>query len=274
MGLFPGGGRWAGIVIISDILSRLDYNDQQFQRDLARLEAVRGKRSLRAEEYFSSNAENWNRLRNMHIDEAQVEAAMLAMIGEERVERMLDMGTGTGRLLELFSAICDKAVGVDSSHDMLSVARSTIDKAGLSHAQVRQGDITMLPTRSDNFDLVTIHQVLHYLDDPTQAISEAAKALAAGGRLLVIDFAPHNREELRKEQAHIRLGFSHEQMRGWLEDAGLEVIETRDLKPVESAKNGEEFLTVTLWLARDRRILIAGNDESLTRQIYSNTETV
>ncbi|MCP4184432.1 MAG: metalloregulator ArsR/SmtB family transcription factor [Hyphomicrobiales bacterium] len=262
-----------GAQIVSGLLARLDANDQQIQRDGQRLEAVRNKRARQAEQFFSVNAENWNRLRKIHIDEARVEEAMLEMVGSAPVHTLLDMGTGTGRLLELFSDVYTRAIGVDTSRDMLAVARSTIDRTGLSFAQVRQGDITMLPTPNNSFDLVTIHQVLHYLDDPNEAVNEAAKALAPGGRLLIVDFAPHTRDDVRSEQAHIRLGFSHEQMSAWLDDVGLELIETRDLEPVDSAKSSEELLTVTLWLARDRRILIADDIGTDNNKIIS-TETI
>jgi len=267
-----------GVLIVNDLLGRLDYNDSQIQRDAARLDAVRSKRAARAEAFFSSNAKEWDRLRKMHIDEAQVESAMVEMIGNRPVQNLLDMGTGTGRLLELLSDLYVKAIGVDASSDMLAVARSTIDRAGLTRAQVRQSNITMLPTQTNYFDLVTIHQVLHYLDDPKEAISEAAKALSPGGRLLVVDFAPHTRDELRTEQAHIRLGFSHEQMTGWMNDAGLDVVETRDLKPSGQKTTNAELLTVTLWLACDRRMLIAdGAVQSQNQNEFStvtNTGTV
>ena len=261
----------AGAFIVNDLLARLDDFDIQIQRDLQRLDAVRAKRARRAEEYFSTNAANWDRLRNIHIDELQVEQAMLEMIGNSPVRQMLDMGTGTGRLLELFSPICTKSIGIDASRDMLSVARSTIDKAKLSNAQVRQGDIKMLPTSQDSFDLVTIHQVLHYLDDPAEAIGEAAKALRPSGRLLIVDFAPHNRDDVRAEHAHIRLGFSHDQMNGWLEDVGLEIIETRDLKPAPTKHSSEELLTVSLFLARDKRMLIATGVEE-TANTYNHIQ--
>ena len=128
---------------------------------------------------------------------------------------------------------------------------------------------TVLPTPANSFDLVTIHQVLHYLDDPAAAIEEAAKALAPGGRLLVVDFAPHTHEELRASHAHHRLGFSHEQVEGWLTGCGLEVLETRDLVPQRKSTGGEEMLTVTLWLARDQRMLIADKN----RNEITNTGT-
>ncbi len=257
----------ANVSIVSYLLAQLDSSDTQVQRDASRLDAVRAKRAARAEAYFASNAANWSRLRNMHIDEQQVEKTILSMIGNERVHSLLDLGTGTGRLLELLKDHYAKAIGIDGSRDMLAVARSTIDRAGLSQAQVRQSSITMLPTPMNAFDLVTIHQVLHYLDDPSDAISEAAKALAPGGRLLIVDFAPHSVEELRTKQAHVRLGFSHEQMNGWLESAGLAVVETRDLTPIEKSHDGAELLTVTLWLAKDRRILMADNSANPDQNI-------
>ena len=262
-----------GSQIVKDLLERLDVNDPQILRDSQRLESVRGKRAARAEAFFSKNAEHWDRLRKIHIDEARVEEAMLEMIGTRPIQSLLDMGTGTGRLLELFSELYTKAIGIDTSRDMLAVARSTIDRAGLASTQIRQGDITMLPTPVNAFDLVTIHQVLHYLDDPSEAISEAAKALSPGGRLLIVDFAPHNRDDVRAEQAHVRLGFSQEQMGSWLEDENLELIETRNLAPINDGNTAEELLTVTLWLARDRRMLIADDQQNEFSKL-TQTETI
>lgn len=255
--------------IVSDLLLRLNRDDRQIARDMERLEAVRRKRAERAAAYFAQNAEAWKSLRALHVDEAKVERAMIEMVGDRPVQSMLDLGTGTGRLLELFAPIYVKGLGIDASRDMLAIARSTLDGADLSRVQVRQADIFMLPEAAGDHDLVTLHQVLHYLDDPAAAIREAAAALAPGGRLLVVDFAPHELEELRTGHAHLRLGFSHRQMAEWLSDAGLETIEVRDLEPdEESDRNGErsQKLTVTLWLARDPRMLIASADEP-TRKV-------
>jgi ArsR family transcriptional regulator len=164
---------------------------------------------------------------------------------------MLDIGTGTGRMLTLLADRYGRAVGIDMSHDMLSVARANLTAAGIDNAHVRQGDVTALSVGA-GFDLVVIHQVLHYLDDPARALREAAAALAPGGRLLIVDFAPHDHEFLRADHAHRRLGFSHEQMRGWIEAAGLAFDTVRDLPP-ETA----DGLTVSLFLAVDRRIDMA-----------------
>src|SRR6185312_6156854 len=132
--------------------------------------------------------------------------------------------------------------------------RANLDKAGVTHAQVRLGDIYAPPVERESFDLVTIHQVLHYLEDPAAAIREAARLLRPGGRLVIVDFAPHSLEFLRDEHAHLRLGFSDRQVGDWLEEAGLDLRDTIDFAP-----RGEgSRLTVKLWLAQDRRRLVAG----------------
>jgi ArsR family transcriptional regulator len=166
---------------------------------------------------------------------------------------MLDLGTGTGRLLELFAPLYRRGVGLDMSREMLAVARANLDEAGVANAQVRLGDIYAPPVERDAFDLVTIHQVLHYLDDPALAIREAARLLRPSGRLLIVDFAPHTLETLRDEHAHQRLGFSDRQIAEWLNEAGVDLEETRDFAPA-AAEGG---LTIKLWMGRDRRLLVA-----------------
>jgi ArsR family transcriptional regulator len=167
---------------------------------------------------------------------------------------MLDLGTGTGRLLEIFSPLYRRGVGIDMSREMLTVARANLDKAGISNAQVRLGDIFAPPVDRDSFDLITIHQVLHYLDDPAAAIREAARLLRPAGRLVIVDFASHALEFLREEHAHMRLGFSDRQIAEWFTEAGLDLEETQDFEPRGAS---EAKLTVKLWLGRDRRLLIA-----------------
>jgi ArsR family transcriptional regulator len=167
---------------------------------------------------------------------------------------MLDLGTGTGRLLELFAPLYRRGVGIDMSREMLTVARANLDRAGVSNAQVRQGDIYAPPVERDAFDLVTIHQVLHYLDEPQAAIREAARTLRPGGRLLIVDFASHGLEFLREEHAHVRLGFSDKQIAEWFGEAGLDLEDSQQFQPRAGA---DPALTVKLWLGRDRRLLIA-----------------
>lgn len=251
--------------LVNELISRMDSNDQQVLRDGERLEELRARRAARAADYFSNNAGSWDQIRSFHVDDAQVEAAMLDMVGSTRFQNMLDIGTGTGRVLELFAPYFAQAVGLDGSRDMLAVARANLDKAGLSRVQTRQGDVYMLPMAGDRFNLVSIHQVLHYLDDPAAAIREASKALAPSGQLLIVDFAPHNLDILREEHAHLRLGFSNEQMCSWMEDAGLEVIGTRKLDAVSTdGEQSSEKLTVSLWLARDQRLQMADNQLTAT----------
>jgi demethylmenaquinone methyltransferase/2-methoxy-6-polyprenyl-1,4-benzoquinol methylase/ArsR family transcriptional regulator len=165
---------------------------------------------------------------------------------------VLDLGTGTGRMLELLAAHANRAVGLDQSPAMLNVARARLDHAGFRNVQLRQGDIYALPVERDGYDLVVIHQVLHYLDDPARALREAARTLRPGGQLVIIDFAPHDLEFLRETHAHRRLGFSHAEVATLLEEAGLAVESKSDLTP---QANESDRLTVSIWVARDRRIV-------------------
>ncbi|SON57724.1 putative methyltransferase YcgJ [Hartmannibacter diazotrophicus] len=243
------GGR-----IAHSILDCLDSKDAVLVRDRQRHEAVKIAHAEAAARYFRAMAENWDRLRSLHAPEDSVEATVRAVVGDKPVQALLDIGTGTGRMLELLGPLAARAVGVDTSHDMLSVARARLSEAGLDHVQVRHGDAYDLQVQANGFDLVLVHQVLHYLDDPARAIREAARTLAPGGRLLVVDFAPHDIEMLRESHAHRRLGFAHEEVADWCVAAGLEVVEIRDL----SGEGADaQPLTVTFWLARDRRQLMA-----------------
>ena len=241
--------------LVEALLSRLDVSDPVVERDRERLDAIKRAQAEAAAAYFRAHAESWDSLRTLHIAEDAVEDAMREAIGGERFGRMLDLGTGTGRVLELFSDLYESGLGVDTSHDMLRVARANMERAGMHSAQVRHGDIYSLPVAGQRFDVVTIHQVLHYLEDAPGAIAEAARALMPGGRLLVVDFAPHELEFLRTDHAHRRLGFSHEQMAGWLRAAGLELVSIRDLPPpADRPADAGDPLTVTLWLARDPQV--------------------
>jgi ArsR family transcriptional regulator len=207
--------------------------------DAARLAAVRADRAAAAERYFAQHAKDWDEIRSLHIAESEVEAAIARAIGNRPVGRLIDIGTGTGRMLELFASGAKGALGIDRSPEMLRVARVKLAEAGLSTAELRQGDMYSLPLPSGSADTVIIHQVLHFAQQPAAAISEAARLLSPGGRLLIIDFAPHEREELRTRDAHARLGFAADAVIGWMAASGLQA------RVVEHLKGGE--LTVTLW---------------------------
>jgi ArsR family transcriptional regulator len=240
----------AAVALARGLLDAIDPADAVFARDDERLRALKKVRADKAQAYFSRNAAEWDVVRRLHVSEAEVEAKLAELIGTAPVDAFLDLGTGTGRILQLFEGLYRRGVGVDASRDMLAVARANLDRAGITKASIRHGDIFNLPLERDEFDVVTIHQVLHFLDEPEAAIGEAARMLAPGGRLAIIDLAPHALERLRDEHAHIRLGFSHQTMSEWLEKAGLAVEEVVDLKPAHSE---EDALTVTIWLARDQR---------------------
>jgi ubiquinone/menaquinone biosynthesis C-methylase UbiE len=249
---FRLGERGGGADIARALIARLDPDDPIIARDRERLAAVRAARAAAAQNYFRRHAAEWDRIRKLHIADAAVEAAIRAALGDQPVRSLLDLGTGTGRMLELFAKDIESGLGLDLSLDMLALARARLDRAGLKHCSVRHGDIYDLALPRDSFDVVIIHQVLHFLDDSARALREAARVLRPGGRLLVVDFAPHDLEFLRVEHAHRRLGFAAETVRQWLEAAGLDLVRQQTLPPGPEGK-----IAVSLWLGRDPRIVLA-----------------
>ena len=247
---------------VGGLIGRIDHGDPIVERDLERLAGVKRKRQEKAANYFSANAASWDHIRSLHVADDAVEAGMRELIGQRPFQTMLDLGTGTGRMLELFAPLYRRGVGIDQSREMLSIARSNLDQADVQHAQVRQGDLYSPPVDRDAFDLVTMHQVLHYLEEPGAAIREAARLMRPAARLMIVDFASHDHEILREEHAHVRLGFSDRQIADWLAEAGLELEAERAFAPTSASG-----LTVKLWLARDRRLLVAGDSEETTTQL-------
>ena len=209
-----------------------------FTADVARLEVVRADRAEAAGRYFSAHAGIWDKIRSLHVAETDVEKAIDRTLGKRPLGRLVDIGTGTGRMIELFAPRAAYAIGIDKSSEMLRLARVKLEEAGIS-SSLRQGDMYALPLQDESADCVIIHQVLHYAHSPAAAIAEAARVLSPGGTLLIVDFAAHDREELRETDAHIRLGFDDQSMRGWFASAGL------TMDQVEHLAGGE--LTVTLW---------------------------
>src|SRR3984885_13165117 len=234
------------------LIGRLDPDDTVIARDRERLAAVRNARGAAAQNYFRRHAAEWDRIRKLHVADAAVEDAICAALGNQPIRTLLDLGTGTGRMLELFAGDIERGLGLDLSLDMLALARTRLDRAGLKHCTVRYGDIYDLAIPRDTFDVVIIHQVLHFLDDSGRAIREAARVLRPGGRILVIDFAPHDLEFLRDEHAHRRLGFAAETVTQWLEATGLGILRQETFPPGPEGK-----IAVSLWLARDPRVVLA-----------------
>jgi ArsR family transcriptional regulator len=208
--------------------------------DAARLAAVRADRAASAAAWFQAHAGEWDAIRSLHVAESQVEAAMAALVGEGPVGTLVDIGTGTGRMLELFGDRADVALGIDRSSEMLRLARAKLDER--ANTELRQADLYQLPLADGAADLAILHHVLHFAEAPAAAIAEAARVLGPGGRLLIADFAPHDREDLRERDAHVRLGFGDDQVAGWFDAAGLQAAR------IETLEGGE--LTVKLWLGR------------------------
>jgi ArsR family transcriptional regulator len=227
---------------LSGLAAGEGVNDALIARDRNRLEAVKRARAAAAAAYFRDNAARWDRIRSLHVDDGVVERVLLKCLGHEPVGDLLDIGTGTGRMLELLADRVETGTGIDLSREMLAVARARLERAGLSHCSLRQGDMYQLPWSEGSFDAVTIHQVLHYAEDPAQAVAEAARVLRPGGRVVIVDFAPHDLANLRDEHAHRHLGFADAEVLRWLREAGLAAEPPIHLPGVP--------LTVTLWAAR------------------------
>jgi ubiquinone/menaquinone biosynthesis C-methylase UbiE len=249
--------------LVKDLVRRLDPTDPVLLADRARLAEARRERAEQAATYFAAHARDWDRIRSLHVPEERVEGAVRDIVGTAPVHAFLDLGTGTGRMLELLAPLADRAVGVDQSHAMLAIARDRVERAKLRNVSLRQGDIYALPVESNGYDLIVVHQVLHYLDDPSRALREAGRALRPGGRLVVVDFAPHGEEFLRTEHAHRRLGFSADEIANLMGEAGLDPVLHRELEPA-AGEAGK--LSVSIWLGRDRRILGDAPAESNLRR--------
>jgi len=242
-----------GAEVARALLARLNPADPTIARDRDRLASVRAARAAAAQAYFRAHAAEWDRIRKLHVTDEAVEAAIRSALADKPFRSLLDLGTGTGRMLELFGREIERGLGLDLSLDMLLLARDRLERAGLKHCSVRQGDIYDLPLANASFDVVILHQVLHFLDDGARAIREAARVLRPGGRLLVVDFAPHELEFLREQHAHRRLGFAPETVTQWMAASGLEPLMHKSLPP-EPGSDGK--IAVSLWLGRDTRALM------------------
>jgi ArsR family transcriptional regulator len=226
------------------LLEMIASGDPDHQRDLERLEAVRCARHVEAQEYFARNAARWDEIRSLYVAEDAVEAAILRAAGPGPYRRLIDLGTGSGRMLTLLAPHASHAIGLDLSQQMLNIARAHVAETGLSRVELRHGDIHATGLPAGTADRVVIHRVLHYLGDPAGAVIEAARLLAPGGRLLIVDFAPHGLEFLREAHQHRRLGFSDEEIARWTSQAGLERQAVAALPPTEAGG-----LTVKVWSA-------------------------
>ena len=231
---------------IDSIIAQLDPESEELVRDSRRSSLVKQARREAAREYFEDIAEDWDKVRQLHIGREDVEACLLRLAGHGPFERIVDIGTGTGRMLRLFAGRARRLDGLDLSHRMLTVARANLNSDMVLHAYVRQGEASDLPYEDGVADIVTIHHVLHFLDEPERVIQEAARVLSDSGKLLIVDFAPHTLEFLRAEHGHRHLGMRHSVLKEWSTNAGLELAEPITFLPPKSAEQG---LTVQVWVA-------------------------
>lgn len=247
---FPDGARvfyrlshdTAARTLIDTVLDLMD--DAEGEQDHRRLDQVRKERETAAAAYFEQVAPQWDRLRSMYVSESAVEAAVEKVVGPGPFDRVVDLGTGSGRMLTLLGKKARMSLGLDLSHNMLNIARANVSKAGLDRVELRHGDIFATRLPAESADLVMVHQVLHYLADPQAAVAEAARLVSPGGRLLIVDFAPHDLEQMRDEHQHRRLGFADEEIHRWLTEAGLTPSAPVALRP------DTDGLTVVIWTAQ------------------------
>jgi ArsR family transcriptional regulator len=230
--------------LVEQALTMISPDDATLRHDFERLKSVSAERAAQAAGYFAQNAEHWDEIRSLYTSESAVEDAILAAAGEGPFERLVDLGAGTGRMLTLLGARARRSAGLDLSRQMLNIARGNVAEAGLAGCELRHGDIFDTGLADGSADLVVVHQVLHYLGEPAAAVAEAARLVAPEGRLIIVDFAPHDLEFLRAEHRHRRLGFLDEEMERWLTGAGLGEVSAVALPP--PAGGG---LTVKVWSA-------------------------
>jgi len=233
------------------VIDLLPQSDDVLSGDMSRLERLREIRDQEAAEYFARNAENWGQIRSLYVDEARVSEVLTGLL-KGSLGRLLDIGTGTGHILELLADQADAAVGIDQSQPMLSIARSAIEGSGLGHCQVRHADMYQLPFPAEAFDTVTIHMVLHYAEDPAAALAEASRVLAPGGQMAIVDFTEHNLLEMRSVHAHRWPGFADNQIEDWCASAGLTNASRTELE------GGP--LTVCVWRVEKSQAADNGKD--------------
>ncbi len=219
-----GANVWFGLPsdagLIRDVLSRLPEDDPVLSADRRGAARVLAERARIASESFRRQGADWDEMRALDLPAADVEAAVLRLLPGARLGRMLDIGTGTGRMLELLAPRISAGLGVDASRAMLALARARLSKPALAHCAVRQADMYRLPL-SGGYDVVLLQMVLHYAEDPDAALAEAARVLAPGGRLVVVDLAQHGRDDLAERLAHRWPGFGDTAMQAAFERVGL-----------------------------------------------------
>ncbi|GJM03520.1 MAG: ArsR family transcriptional regulator [Rhodomicrobium sp.] len=236
----------APAALVTKLLTAANPADKTFNKDRQQADKVMAARAGEAQAYFKTHAKDWDSIRSLYIREELVEDEMETLLGDTQVEKLIDLGTGTGRILERFHHLFKTGIGIDINKEMLRHARARLDRLSITSCELRHGDITNLPLEDNLADTVIMHQILHFFAEPKHACIEAARLLKTGGRLLIVDFAPHKQEQLRVNFAHQRLGFSEDQLWQFLKGTGLKGLA---FKRLPSTTTQENALDVSLWLA-------------------------
>ncbi len=238
----------AVIEAVQHLLGLAEAEEPEFaalcEADRRKLAAIRDAREAAAETYFARHAGEWDELRALHSADAEVEHRLAAALADAPLGDLLDIGTGTGRMAELFAPHADRIVALDKNLEMLRVARAKLQHLPAAQVELVQGDFADLPFADASFDTVVLHQVLHFAPDPAPALAEAARVLRGGGRIAIVDFASHDHEELRTRHQHVRLGFSDRQMAELLRAAGFAASAPQALEG--------GALVVKIWLGKRR----------------------
>ena len=234
--------------IVRGLLEMINLEDAELERDQQKLQELRKEKTRLAAEYFSQHAAEWDSIRERMVSDADIELRLIEKVRDRDIDLFLDLGTGTGRILEILAPYVRKGIGFDLSREMLSAARSNLENAGVSNCTVRRSDIHNIGLNDKCADVITIHQVLHYCDNPEQVVKESARLLKPGGQLLIVDFLPHDLEFLREKHAHQRLGFAKSTIKKWCSMHGFGQIKHEALE-ARHAPSHDQTLTVGLWSA-------------------------
>ena len=234
----------SGAKMAHGIIDMIDIDDPEYTQDRERLKSIKARNAARAAEYFRNNAAEWDSIRQMAVPDRDIEKILVDTLEANNRGLFLDLGTGTGRMLQIFSPYFQRGIGIDQSREMLQVARSNLDSAGVTNCTVRQNDINSLPLENTSVDVITIHQVLHYLDQPESVFRESARVMKPGAQLIVVDFLPHDLEFLREKHAHLRLGISDQALMSWAQNCGLVVMGCDYFHPDNA---GTDSLSIGIW---------------------------
>ena len=208
-----------GTGLARDLVGRLPPDDPVLEADRRQAARVLAERARVASESFRRRGADWDEAHALSLPVDAIERAVLDAVGPQP-GRLLDVGTGTGRLLELVAPRVERGLGVDASRAMLALARSRLSKPELAHCAVRQADMYRLPLTDGAFDAAVLQMVLHYAEDPAAAVAEAARVLRPGGRLIVVDLLRHDADMDRL--AHRWPGFDDHEIARLMIAAGLQ----------------------------------------------------